>query len=138
MLLLSAGFAVIGLVIGIYLTYARFPPMKTSSSSHWEASAQPVPPPGQWPKRTPLKKASQAPRGEGHKEVSMSFTAEDIIRPEVGFLLRGDYRRKFLCSPCLVALAAAEEDERAGGVPQETSRLTHKQRHRKVGEHVGQ
>ena len=75
---------------------------------------------------------------EGHEEVSMSFTAEDIIRPEVGFLLRGNYRGKFLCSPCLVTLAAAEEDERAGSVPQETSRLTHKQRHRKVGEHVGQ
>ena len=38
----------------------------------------------------------------------------------------------------LAHMAAAEEDERAGGVPQETSRLTHKQRHRKVGEHVGQ
>jgi hypothetical protein len=75
--------------------------------------------------------------GKGHEEVSMSFTAGDIIRREVGFL-RGDYRGKFLCSPCLVTLAAAEEDERAGGVPQETSRLTHKQRHRKVGEHVGQ
>jgi hypothetical protein len=34
----------------------------------------------------------------------MSFTTEDIIRPEVGFLLRGDYRGKFLCSPCLVKL----------------------------------
>ncbi len=34
----------------------------------------------------------------------MSFTTEDIIRPEVGFLLRGDYRGKFLCLPCLVKL----------------------------------
>jgi len=34
----------------------------------------------------------------------MSFTTEDIIRPEVGFLLRGDYRGKFLCSRCLVKL----------------------------------
>ncbi len=42
--------------------------------------------------------------GERDEEVSMSFTTEDIIRPEVGFLLRGDYRGKFLCSPCLVTL----------------------------------
>jgi hypothetical protein len=40
----------------------------------------------------------------GDEEVSMSFTSEDIIRPEVGFLLRGDYRGKFLCLPCLVTL----------------------------------
>ncbi len=112
--------------------------MKTNSSFHWEASAQPVPPPGQWPKRTPLEEGTSGAPGEGHEEVSMSFTAGDIIRPDVGFLRRGNYRGKFLCSPCLVTLAAAEEDERAGSVPQETSRLTHKQRHRKVGEHVGQ
>jgi hypothetical protein len=36
------------------------------------------------------------------EEGSMTFTTEDIIRPEVGFLLRGDYRGKFLCSSCLV------------------------------------
>ncbi len=36
--------------------------------------------------------------GEGDEEDSMSFTTEDIIRPEAGFLLRGDYRGKFLCS----------------------------------------
>jgi hypothetical protein len=42
--------------------------------------------------------------GERDEEVSMSFTTEDIIRPEVGFLLRGDYRGKSLCSPCLVTL----------------------------------
>jgi hypothetical protein len=35
-------------------------------------------------------------------------------------------------------MAAAEEGERAGGVPQQTSRLTHKQRQRKASEHVGQ
>ena len=40
----------------------------------------------------------------GDEEVSMSFTTEDIIRPEVGFLLRGDYRGKVLCLPCLVTL----------------------------------
>jgi hypothetical protein len=34
----------------------------------------------------------------------MSFTTDDVIRPEVGFILRGDYRGKFLCSPCLVRL----------------------------------
>jgi len=42
--------------------------------------------------------------GERDEEVSMSFTTEDIIRPEVDFLLRGDYRGKFLCSSCLVTL----------------------------------
>src|SRR5229473_2921042 len=49
------------------------------------------------------KGTSTAP-GERDEEVSMSFTAEDVIRPEVGFLLRGDYRGKFLCSRCLVKL----------------------------------
>ena len=49
------------------------------------------------------KGTSTAP-GERDQEVSMSFTAEDVIRPEVGFLLRGDYRRKFLCSRCFVTL----------------------------------
>ena len=49
------------------------------------------------------KGTSTAP-GERDEEVSMSFTAEDVIRPEVGFLLRGDYRRKFLCSRCFVTL----------------------------------
>ena len=49
------------------------------------------------------KGTSTAP-GERDEEVSMSFTTDDIIRPEVGFLLRGDYRGKFLCSPCLVRL----------------------------------
>jgi uncharacterized protein DUF3182 len=38
----------------------------------------------------------------------------------------------------LAHMAAAEEGERAGGVPQQTSRLTHKQRQRKASEHVGQ
>ncbi len=49
------------------------------------------------------KGTSTAP-GERDQEVSMSFTAEDVIRPEVGFLLRGDYRGKFLCSRCFVTL----------------------------------
>ena len=49
------------------------------------------------------KGTSTAP-GERDEEVSMSFTAEDVIRPEVGFLLRGDYRGKFLCSRCFVTL----------------------------------
>jgi hypothetical protein len=42
--------------------------------------------------------------GDGEEEASMSFTTEDIIRPEVGFLLHGDFWGKFLCSPCLVKL----------------------------------
>jgi len=42
--------------------------------------------------------------GGRDEEVSMSFTAEDVIRPEVGFLLRGDYRGQFLCSRCFVTL----------------------------------
>ena len=29
---------------------------------------------------------------------------KDVIRPEVGFLLRGDYRGQFLCSRCFVTL----------------------------------
>jgi len=40
----------------------------------------------------------------GAPRASMSFTTEDIIRPEVGFLLRGDYRGKFVCSRCLIKL----------------------------------
>ena len=46
---------------------------------------------------------SGARRG-GEEEGSMTFTTEDIIRPEVGFLLRGDYRGNFLCAACLVRL----------------------------------
>ena len=49
-------------------------------------------------------KGTPAVPGERDEEVSMSFTAEDVIRPEVGFLLRGDYRGKFLCSRCFVTL----------------------------------
>jgi hypothetical protein len=35
----------------------------------------------------------------------MSRTGEDFIRREVGNLLRGDYRGKFICASCLLKLA---------------------------------
>src|SRR4030095_5247185 len=38
----------------------------------------------------------------------------------------------------LAHMAAAEEGERAGGVPQQTSRLTHKEGQKTASEHVGQ
>ena len=34
----------------------------------------------------------------------MTHTTEDFVRREVGDLLRGEYRGKFLCSACLVKM----------------------------------
>ncbi len=34
----------------------------------------------------------------------MTYTTEDFVRREVGDLLRGEYRGKFLCSACLVKM----------------------------------
>jgi hypothetical protein len=34
----------------------------------------------------------------------MTYTTEDFVRREVGGLLRGEYRGKFLCSTCLVKM----------------------------------
>ena len=34
----------------------------------------------------------------------MTYTTEDFVRREVGFLLRGEYRGRSLCSACLVKL----------------------------------
>jgi hypothetical protein len=42
--------------------------------------------------------------GEGEEEGAMTYTTEEFVRREVGDLLRGRYRGKFLCSECLTKL----------------------------------
>ncbi len=45
--------------------------------------------------------------GEGEEKGAMTYTTEDLVRRQVGKLLRVDYRGKCLCSACLVTLVSA-------------------------------